>query len=249
MKPTIVIALSLAMAMSSALGAKDEWSMSWCEVAPMATGNKVLLELADGEKVRGQALKFDDDSLRILVIGSSEPVLYPPDQSVSVDRDNILAIRIRRHRQIGRVIGTTAGVAGGLFVGAAVGYVSNSAPAFIGAWIGTAVAGYALGDASDRKVSRVHLRSGDNNCEEIPELTRNSPESPEGDTTRPQVGLEGTPSYAVQKGANDHAKSPAGSAGSQWGSEQRSGHGPPPAEPGSESYLVPNGVSETEALR
>lgn len=244
MNSKLAIPLAVLITVSTAARGEENWSLTWCELGPVVIGKKVRLDLSDGDKVQGRALAMKDSSLRLAVLRSTDSKRYPSGESVSFTRDSVREVRILIKKGVaGRVLATTAGVVGGLFVGLAVGIEIDSAAAFIGTWAGSSVGGYMLGEMADRNTIRVSLQPGDDQCGEPPEMSRS------GGSTRSLAGLGGEPTYAPTDDNPVQAAPPAGGTALRWAYDWERRLDPQPAESRSDDCMVPGGVSDPGALR
>lgn len=142
--------------------AADEVQLKWSELGAIAIGHDVRLVVPGGAVLRGEIEAVREDSLVMIVARSSDRQAFPKGQN-SVPRASVSVVEVGKARGIaGRVIGTTAGVVGGLTIaGEVIGHSDMSeAPAiavFLVATIGATIAGYFAGRSLDRRVTRIRI--------------------------------------------------------------------------------------------
>jgi hypothetical protein len=156
---TLLAAIAL---LSQPAAAADEVQLKWTELGAIVIGHDVRLVLPGGAILRGEIEAVRDDSLVMIVAKTSERKAFPKGQN-SIPRASVSVVEVRKVRGIaGRVIGTTAGVVGGLVIaGETIGHSDMSeGPAIavlLVATVGTTVAGYFAGRSVDRRVTRVRV--------------------------------------------------------------------------------------------
>jgi hypothetical protein len=125
--------------------------LKWNQLAPLLTGEKVVLRLENGERVKSRVASVRPDGL----------VLKRHDQTVV--RTSIRELRLMHMRARGRIIGTVAGLAGGLAIATAVAAThlfsggNGVNAAIVVAAVGLPVAGYFLGQVSDRQETLIQI--------------------------------------------------------------------------------------------
>ena len=166
MRRTIVLLAALAFT-GNALEAGEEWQLSWQELGPVVAGKKVELDLPDGHTVRGPVLAVGRDSLRLTVNKTSDPAVYPREVT-SIPRSSVSTLRLIRRGSKWQVIGTVAGMIGGLLAGSVVYYYTCSDSLAYMTWGLSAGAGYGIGRAGDTKVIRIKLVDESSEAEVTP---------------------------------------------------------------------------------
>ena len=150
------------MLMNQPLEAANEIQLKWTELGAIAIGHDARLVLPGGAVLRGEIAAVRDDSLVMVVATTSDRKAFPKGQN-SIPRGSVTVVEVMKIRGIaGRVLGTTAGVVGGLVIsGEILGHSNLSeGPAiavFLVATIGTTVAGYFAGKSADRRVTRIRI--------------------------------------------------------------------------------------------
>jgi hypothetical protein len=142
--------------------AANEIQLKWTELGAIAIGHDARLVLPGGAVLRGEIAAVRDDSLVLVVAKTSDQKAFPKGQN-EIPRGSVTVVEVMKVRGIaGRVIGTTAGVLGGLVMSGEIIAHSNVpegsgiAVILIGT-IGTTVAGYFAGRSADRRVTRVRI--------------------------------------------------------------------------------------------
>ena len=98
----------------------NEIELHWNELSGIALGRNVDLRLTDGTRVQGELLVVRPEALSIDVNKTSNKLTYPKGQR-EIPRASMSTLELRRIKTARwRVVGTTAGVVGGLFAGAGV---------------------------------------------------------------------------------------------------------------------------------
>ena len=142
--------------------AADEVQLKWTELGAIAIGHDARLLLPGGAVLRGEIEAVREDSLVMVVAKTSDRKTYPKGQN-AIPRASVSVVEIGKTRGIaGRVIGTTAGVVGGLVIaGEIIGHgdlsEGGAIAIFLAGTIGTTVAGYFAGRSFDRRVTRVRV--------------------------------------------------------------------------------------------
>jgi len=120
-------------------------------MAPLLTGEKVIVQLDGGGRLNGRVASVQPEGL----------VLKGHDQKVS--RNSIRELRLVHMRARGRIIGTVAGVFGGLAIAGGIAAThlfsgGNGVNALIVvAVVGLPVAGYFIGKAGDRQETLIQI--------------------------------------------------------------------------------------------
>jgi hypothetical protein len=125
--------------------------LKWNQMAPLLTGEKVIVQLDGGGRLNGRVASVQPEGL----------VLKGHDQKVS--RNSIRELRLVHMRARGRIIGTVAGVFGGLAIAGGIAAThlfsgGNGVNALIVvAVVGLPVAGYFIGKAGDRQETLIQI--------------------------------------------------------------------------------------------
>jgi hypothetical protein len=125
--------------------------LKWSQLAPLLTGEKVMVQLEGGGHVNGRVASVQPEGL----------VLKGHDQKVA--RTSIRELRVVHMRARGRIIGTVAGVFGGLAIAGGIAAThlftgGNGVNALIVvAVVGLPVAGYFIGKAGDRQETLIQI--------------------------------------------------------------------------------------------
>ncbi len=125
--------------------------LKWNQLAPLLTGEKVVVQLESGVRVNG----------RVAAVQAEGLVLQGHDQKVA--RNSIRELRLVHMRARGRIIGTVAGVFGGLAIAGGIAAThlfsgGNGVNALIVvAVVGVPVAGYFIGKAGDRQETVIQI--------------------------------------------------------------------------------------------
>jgi hypothetical protein len=144
--------IALLLFGSVAVSAGDRTlQLKWNQLAPLLTGEKVVLRLEGGERVNGRVASVQPDHL----------LLKRHDQAVA--RTSIRELRLMHMRARGRIIGVVGGLAGGLAAagGIAATHLFSSgngvSVAIVAVAVGLPVAGYFIGMASDRQETLIQI--------------------------------------------------------------------------------------------
>ena len=149
-----IAGLLAVLAVSTPLLAKD---LRWSEIGSL-TGRTVELRYADGATVSGRATSFENGQLIVDVRKTTNAAAHPAGR-LAVAQGSFQEMRARRERSRGRIIGSIAGIVGGLLVGTVItvynvfnedGGSGGLVALSIGAAAGIATAGYFIGRATDR---------------------------------------------------------------------------------------------------
>jgi hypothetical protein len=125
--------------------------LKWNQLAPLLTGEKVVVHLDGGGRVSGRVAAVQPEGL----------VLKGHDQKVA--RTSIHELRLVHMRARGRIIGTVTGLAGGLAIAGGIAAThlfseGNGVNALIVvAVVGLPVAGYFIGKAGDRQETLIQI--------------------------------------------------------------------------------------------
>ena len=142
--------------------AANEVQLKWTELGAVAIGHDVRLALPGGAVLRGEIQAIRDDSLVMVVSKTPDKKAFPKGQN-SIPRTSVTLVEIMKVRGIaGRVVGTTAGLLGGMVIsGEIIGHSNMSeGPAIAVILIGTigaTVAGIFAGRSLDTRVTRVRV--------------------------------------------------------------------------------------------
>jgi hypothetical protein len=140
--------------------------LTWDELSQLV-GKHVSIPLYDGGAVAGKVREVQADALLIEVSKSTNPVVYPKGPML-VPRSKLHVLDLHgkgfKYRVMGTALGFMAGSAGGMGVALGVqgGLFSDehgtaAGAAFIGVMAGVTAAGYALGNAADRRTTTIHI--------------------------------------------------------------------------------------------
>ena len=134
--------------------------LRWNELAPLIVGRQVELTLAEGRKLKAEAVTVRDDALVVDVKKASGP--YKKGNGV-IPRGSLTLIKLVQTRgSWGRTLGTVVGVLTGLTVGGyAAATATNSAsagiPLFLAVSAAGTLAGYYAGREIDRRVTTIRV--------------------------------------------------------------------------------------------
>jgi len=157
-----VLCVSIAPSASAATPERLTW-----EELPRLVGKHVSIPLYDGGAVTGKVSEVQADALLVQVSKSTNLVAYPRGP-MRVPRDKLHVLDVHgkgvKYRVIGTTLGCVAGAAGGVGVAIGVqgGLFSNehngaAGAAFVGVMAGVTAAGYALGNAADRRTTTIQI--------------------------------------------------------------------------------------------
>jgi hypothetical protein len=157
------LALLLLFTLPSA-AASREVETAWSDLGGLISSRKIALALPDGARIEGRALSVKADSIAITISKTSDRVAHPKGPA-SIPRASVTTLRLLEMRVRGRVIGTAAGIVGGLAAGAAIIlanglFTDTSTGRDVGAGVvifGLPTAGYFLGRAADQKVTIIRI--------------------------------------------------------------------------------------------
>ena len=162
--PPLAVAL-LVLWMAPAAGAVAPQRLTWEEL-PQLVGKQVSIPLYDGGAVTGKVREVQADALLIQVSKSTNPEVYPKGP-MRVPRAKLHVLDLHgkglKYRVIGTALGFAAGAAGGACVaigaqGGPFGDEGGAAGAgMIGVMAGVTVAGYAVGNAADRRTTTIQI--------------------------------------------------------------------------------------------
>ena len=166
LRPHPIAAAMLFVSMARCAGAATPARLTWEEL-PRLVGKHVSIPLYDGGAVTGKVSEVQADALLIQVSKSTNPVTYPKGP-MRVPRDKLHVLDVHgkgvKYRVIGTTLGCVAGAAGGAGVALGVqgGLFSEerngaTGAAFVGVMAGVTVAGYALGNAADRRTTTIQI--------------------------------------------------------------------------------------------
>jgi hypothetical protein len=130
-------------------------------------GKHVSIALYDGGAIAGTVREVQADALLIDVSRTTSPVVFPKGP-MRVPRATLHVLDLHgkgfKYRVLGTALGFVAGTAGG--VGMALGVQGGlfsdshgraSGAAFVGVMAGVTAAGYALGNAADRRTTTIQI--------------------------------------------------------------------------------------------
>jgi uncharacterized protein YcfJ len=145
-----VIALFLFGSVAVSAGDRT-LQLKWNQLAPLLTGEKVVVHLEGGGRVNGRVAAVQPEGL----------VLKGHDQKVA--RNSIRELRLMHMRARGRIIGTVTGLLGGLAIAGGIASThlfsggNGVNVAIVAAAVGLPVAGYFIGKASDRQETLIQI--------------------------------------------------------------------------------------------
>jgi hypothetical protein len=156
----------LLLWIAPAAGAVAPQRLTWEEL-PRLVGKHVSIALYDGGAVAGKVREVQADALLIQVSKSTNPVAYPKGP-LRVPRATLHVLDLHgkgfKYRVIGTALGFVAGAAGGMVVALGVqgGLFSDehgtaSGAALVGIMAGVTTAGYAVGNAADRRTTTIRI--------------------------------------------------------------------------------------------
>jgi hypothetical protein len=142
----------------------NEIELHWNELAGVAAGKDVDLRLTDGTRVQGELLAVRPEALSMDVSKTSNQQTYPKGQR-EIPRTSVSTLEMRRLKTSRwRVVGTTAGVIGGIFAGAGVGVAicqsdcgAGAGWAGLGTGVAVAILGNRLGHEADKQTTKVKI--------------------------------------------------------------------------------------------
>jgi hypothetical protein len=163
--PPLAAAL-LVLWMAPAAAAVTPQRLTWEEL-PQLVGKHVSIPLYDGGAVAGKVREVQADALLIEVSRSTSRVAYPKGL-MRVPRAKLHVLDLHgkgfKYRVIGTALGFAAGAAGGACValgvqGGPFGDESGGAAGagMVGVMAGVTVAGYAVGNAADRRTTTIQI--------------------------------------------------------------------------------------------
>lgn len=140
--------------------------LTWEEL-PRLVGKNISIALYDGGAVAGKVREVQADALVIQVSKSTNPVAYPKGP-MRVPRAKLHVLDLHgkgvKYRVLGTALGFVAGAAGGmgLALGVQGGLFSDehgtaAGTALVGMMAGLTTAGYALGNAADRRTTTIRI--------------------------------------------------------------------------------------------
>jgi hypothetical protein len=140
--------------------------LTWEEL-PQLVGKRVSIPLYDGGAVAGTVREVQADALVIEVSKTTSPVAYPKGP-MRVPRAKLHVLDLHgkgfKYRVLGTALGFVAGTAGG--VGVALGVQGGpfgdehgrvAGAALVGMMAGVTTAGYAMGNAADRRTTTIQI--------------------------------------------------------------------------------------------
>jgi hypothetical protein len=161
-----IAAAVLLLWIAPAAGAVSPRRLTWDEL-PQLVGKHVSIALYDGGAVAGKVREVQADALLIDVSRTTSPVVFPKGP-MRVPRATLHVLDLHgkgfKYRVLGTALGFVAGTAGGVGVALGVqgGLFSDShgrasGAAFVGVMAGVTAAGYALGNAADRRTTTIQI--------------------------------------------------------------------------------------------
>ena len=159
-------AAALLLWIAPAAGAVSPQRLTWEEL-PQLVGKYVSIALYDGGAVAGKVREVQADALLIEVSKSTNPAAYPRGPML-VPRAKLHVLDLHgkghKYRVIGAALGFVAGAASGMGVAIGVqgGLFSNehgaaAGTALIGMMAAVTSAGYAAGNAADRRTTTIRI--------------------------------------------------------------------------------------------
>src|ERR1035437_3130043 len=161
-----IAAAGLLLWIAPAAGAVSPRRLTWEEL-PQLVGKHVSIPLYDGGAVAGTVREVQGDALLIQVSRSTNPVVYPKGP-MRVPRAKLHVLDLHgkgfKYRVLGTALGFAAGAACG--VGVALGvqggvlgdeHGTASGTALVGMMAGLTTAGYAVGNAADRRTTTIRI--------------------------------------------------------------------------------------------
>jgi hypothetical protein len=157
-----LVAAALLLLFAPAAGAASPRRLTWEELSQLV-GKRVCIPLYDGGTVACKVREVQADGLLIRVSRSTNPVAFPKGP-MRVPRATLHVLDLHakgyRYRVVGTAAGFVAGTAGGagFALGVQGGLFSNehgtaAGVAFVGVMAGVTAAGYAVGNAADRRTT------------------------------------------------------------------------------------------------
>jgi hypothetical protein len=164
-RPPLAAAV-LLLWMAPAAGAVSPQRLTWDEL-PQLVGKHVSIPLYDGGAVSGKVREVQPDALVLEVSKTTSSVAYPKGM-MRVPREKLHVLDLHgkgvKYRVLGTTLGFVAGAAGGTGVALGVqgGLFSDehgaaAGVAFVGVMAGVTAAGYALGNAADRRTTTIQI--------------------------------------------------------------------------------------------
>jgi hypothetical protein len=163
--PPLAAAVLLLWIVPSAHGATPQ-RLTWDEL-PQLVGKQVAIAMYNGGAVAGRVREVQADALVIEVTKSTDLTAYPKGP-LRVPRHTLHVLDLHgkgyKYRVIGTALGFLAGTAGG--VGVALGVQGGifgdehhtvAGTALVGMMAGVTAAGYAVGNAADRRTTTIQI--------------------------------------------------------------------------------------------
>lgn len=139
--------LTLLIFAASLYADSSPLNLRWADLPPALTGKSVTVEMKDGSSVKAKVTSVEPTALAVAATKQGQ---------MSIPRENIAGVSFIGMHKRGRIIGTTLGIAGGLFVGSLVALGASGA-AGAALMVGFPVAGYFIGRNSDRELVRITI--------------------------------------------------------------------------------------------
>ena len=163
--PPLAVAV-LLLWITPAAGAVSPRRLTWEEL-PQLVGKHVSIPLYEGGAVSGRVREVQTDALLIDVSRSTNLAIYPKGP-MRVPRAKLHVLDLHgkgfKYRVMGTAIGFVAGAAGG--VGVALGvqgglfsdyHGAGAGVALVSVMAGVTAAGYAVGNAADRRTTTIQI--------------------------------------------------------------------------------------------
>jgi hypothetical protein len=159
---TPALLILICAAVDLAAGETRPVELKWNEIAPLVAGRNVDVTLAEGGRVRGEAIAVRENTLVVDVRGSSGAGSRFQNGNADIPRPSIVLIRVDRTRGAwGRTMGTVLGVLSGMVLGGWAAAHTDSAsagiPTFLGIASGVSVTGYYAGRALDKRSMLIRI--------------------------------------------------------------------------------------------
>jgi hypothetical protein len=156
-------AATLLLWLAPAARADAPQRLTWEEL-PQLVGKRVSIALYDGGAVAGKVREVQDDALVIQVSKSTNPVAYP-NGLLRVPRGKLHVLDLHgkgfKYRVLGTAIGFAAGAVGAVAAGGGVSLSRDDQGTTGGASLavlaGVTAAGYAVGNAADRRTTTIRI--------------------------------------------------------------------------------------------
>ncbi len=161
MKTTLLYLLTSLLVLQPASAA--DLQLKWSDLAETLRDQDVQLVLPGGGMVRGTAVTVREDALILDVRQTSDRKAYPKGQA-TIPRTSVSVVNLRRTKgSVGRTVGKTLGVLGGLIVtGEIIGHggIDSEGAAIaiiLGVTTAATVGGHYLGKAMDERLTVIRV--------------------------------------------------------------------------------------------